>query len=52
MGKGHLVHFVDAHCEMNSKVNKYLINKNLLKIEDLRKENSKPGDVLTFIRNG
>ena len=52
MGKGHLVHFVDAHCEMNSEVNKSLIEKNLLNIEDLRKENSKPGEVLTFIRNG
>ena len=52
MGKGHLVHFIDAHCEMNSEVNKSLTEKNLLDIEDLRKENSKPGEVLTFIRNG
>ena len=51
MGKGHLEHFVDAHCEMNSEVNKTLVNKNLLKIEDLREENSKPSEVLTFIRN-
>ena len=51
MGKGNLVHFVDAHCEMNLEVSKSLIEKNLLDIEDLRKENSKPGEVLTFIRN-
>ena len=52
VGKGHPVHFVDAHCEMNLEVNKSLIETNLLNIEDLRKENSKPGEVLTFIRNG
>ena len=35
MGKGYLVHFVDAHCEMNSEVNKSLIEKNLLDMEEL-----------------
>ena len=55
MGKGHLVHFVDAHCEMNSEVNKSLIEKNLLDIEDWKRKTQSsrlPGEVLTFIGNG
>ena len=32
MGKGYLVHFVNAHCKMNSEVNKSLIEKNYCKM--------------------
>ena len=52
MAKGHVGHLISADGYMTSEVNDCLESKNLLKVDDIRREKPKAGEIVVFNRNG
>lgn len=52
MGKGHIVNFISADCDLQSDVNKELISQNLISTNDLKNQNPEQGQVIVFGNNG
>ncbi|XP_033214092.1 uncharacterized protein LOC117171147 [Belonocnema kinseyi] len=52
MGKGHLAHLISADGYMTSEISEDLKSKNLLKVDDIRRESPKAGEIVVFNRNG
>ena len=52
MEKGHVGQLISADGYMTSEVNDCLESKNLLKVDDIRRETPKAGEIVVFNRNG
>ena len=52
MGKGHIVNFMSSDCVFDSKINRKLVNANMIAAEKLKAQNPKIGETVVFAHNG